>query len=151
MPGPGQRDDVLNSPNGTWRAVERHEDPPGRSLFCKTKRQFAQGGQLAFREEGARARRAVHACAQFSLLDSSDEIARRQVNDLDLVRQIKEPIWNGFTYRRPRNLGRSRAKALDVLHIQCREYIDTRSEQFEDVQISFGISASGDIAVRQLI
>ena len=30
-------------------------------------------------------------------------------------------------------------------------YIDTRSEQFQDVQISFGISASGDIALRQLI
>ena len=34
----------------------------------------------------------MHACAQFSLLNSSDEVARRQVNDLDLVRQIKEPI-----------------------------------------------------------
>ena len=93
----------------------------------------------------------MHACAQFSLLNSSDEVARRQVNDLDLVRQIKEPIRNGFTYRRPCDLGRSRAEALDVLHIQCRVYIDTRIEQFEDVQISFGISASGDIAVRQLI
>jgi hypothetical protein len=90
-------------------------------------------------------------CAQFSLLDSSEKVARRQVNDLDLVRQIKEPVRNGFTYRRPCDPGRSRAEALDVLHIECRVYIDTSSEQFEDVQISFGISAPGDIAVRQLI
>ena len=60
--------------------------------------------------------------------NSSEKVARRKVNDLDLVRQIKEPIWNRFTYRRPCDLGRSRAEALDVLHIQCGVHIDTRIE-----------------------
>ena len=62
----------------------------------------------------------------FAFLQPFDELVRRDVDNLDLC-HLKDTIRNRFAYTDARERGNDVIKALDVLDIDRRINVDTRS------------------------
>ena len=96
---------------------------------------------------GARMPRQV----DFSLLKPFDQVGGRQVDDFDVLGQIKHAVGHSLAYQGPCGLGDDLIETFDVLDIQRGENIDARFDQLLDIEIALGISRARHVAVRQLV
>ena len=86
-----------------------------------------------------------------AFLQALDQIVRGQIDELDRIGAVEDPVRNGFVHANAGDLRNDVVQAFDVLNVDGRIDVDAAVEQFLDIQIALGMPAAGRIGMRQLI
>ena len=119
-------------------------------LCGAAKRQFAQRGQVRFREKMRQRARRFLRDIDFAVAQPLDQFVGRNVDDLDLG-IFEDRVGHRFANADAREGCDDVIQALDVLDVDRRIDIDPRIQQFFDVLIALGMATARCVAVRQFI
>ena len=120
-------------------------------LGHKPQRQLAQGRQVRVLEEVLSGAGGAALHVYLALAQALAKRLRRDVDQLDLVRQPEHGVRNGLVHRGARDLPHGVGAALDVLDVEGRVHVDTRVEQLDDVLVALRMARSRGVRVRKLV
>ncbi len=87
----------------------------------------------------------------FALAQALAQRFDRDVNVDYLVGAGQERIRHRLAHLDPGNPLDHRRDALQVLHVECGYYVDSRGEQLFDVLVALGMAAAGRVGVCQFV
>ena len=114
-------------------------------------RQFAQRGQVGGREEVLERALGLLGDVDLAFLQTLDQIVRRQIDQLDRIGAVEDPVGNGLAHAHAGDLRNDVVQALDVLNVDGGIDVDAAVEQLLDIQVALGMPAAGRIGVRELV
>ena len=107
--------------------------------------------RLAGEKKCSSARSACCGDVDLALLEALDQVVRRQIDQLDGVGAIENGIRHGLAHSDVRNLRDDVVQALDVLDVDCGVDVDAVLQQLFNVEIAFGMTATGRIGVGEFV
>ena len=113
-----------------------HVDTVGRSAQC----QLAQGDQIALAEEVLYRPLGLLWQIHFTFFQPLQQVIGRQVDQLDLVGLLDDPIRHGFAHDHAGDLGHHVVQALDMLDIDGGIHIDPGIEQLGHILPALGVA-----------
>ncbi len=114
-------------------------------------RQFAQGDEVALAKEVLDGSLGLLGQVDLALLQSQQEVVRRQVDDDDLVGFVEHAVGHGLPHADPGDARDDVVQALEVLDVHGRPDVDAGIQQLFDVLPPLGVSGPRDIGMRQLV
>jgi len=122
-------------------------DPRGGSLHG----QLAQRGEVGRREKGVDGRTRLLGHVHLAIAQAFEQLARRQVDQLDLVGFLQHPVRHRLAHLHASDIAHAVIEAFQVLHVDRGVDVDTGSEQLLHILPALGVAAAGGVAVRQLV
>src|SRR5207249_4729658 len=86
-----------------------------------------------------------------ALAQALDQIFRREIDDLDIIRLVENAVGNRFPYADPGDAGDDVVQALDMLDVERRKHIDAGGNNLLDIEIALGMAAAGGVGVGELV
>ncbi|MNV13791.1 hypothetical protein D3C71_1044480 [compost metagenome] len=121
------------------------------AVGCFLHRQFAQCGQVGRREKRLQRLRGLLRHIDLALLQPLDQLARRQVDQHDVVQAVEYRIGHGLADPHPGDAHDHVIEAFQMLDVDRGPYIDAGIEQLHHVLPAPLVPAAGHIAVGQLV
>jgi hypothetical protein len=121
------------------------------ALGRAAQRQLAQGDQVAFAEEVVRRALGLLRDIDLALFKALEQVVGRQVDQLDLVGLLDDPVRHGFAHQHAGDLGHHIVQALDMLDVDGGVDVDASIQQLLDVLPALGVARTRRIGVRQLV
>ena len=122
-------------------------DPLGRAAES----QFAEGDQIAFREEVLNGMLNLLRNVDLAVFQPLEQIVRRKVDQLDIVRPLDHGIRHRLPYTDASNLRHDIIQAFQVLDIDGREDRNACLQQLLHVLPALRMSKTGRIRVCQFV
>ena len=114
-------------------------------------RQLAQRRQVAGREIVAQRALGLLADIDLALAQAGHQVGRREVDQLDLVGGVDDPVGHGLAHADAGDAGDHVVQALDVLDVHGRVDVDAGRQQLLDVEIALGMAAALGVGVGELV
>ena len=114
-------------------------------------RQFAQGRDIAGREEMAERTLSLGFHIDFAFPQPPQQLLGSGVHQLDLVGFVQNLVRHGLAHMDAGDLGDHVIEAFDVLDIHGGEDVDARCQNLLDIEIALGVAAAFRVGVGQLI
>ena len=114
-------------------------------------REFAQRGKVAGREVVADGALGLVRHIDLAVLQPLDQIVRSQVDQLNIVGLVDYRIRHRLAHPDARNPGDDVVQALDMLDVERGVDVDTGSDEFLDIHVTFGMPAAWCVGMRQFI
>src|ERR1700730_4917566 len=86
-----------------------------------------------------------------TFLEALYQVVRREIDKLDRVGAVEDPIGNRLAHAHPGDLRNDVVQALDVLNVDGGIDVDTAVKQLLDVHAALRMPAAGRIGVGELI
>ncbi len=115
------------------------------------KRELAQRHQVALAEEVRRRPLDLLGHVHLACRQPCEQIVGRHVDHHDLVRLVEERIGHGLPHVDARDAAYDVVQALDVLHVERAEHVDTGGQQLVDVLPPLGMTRPWNVGVRELV
>ena len=122
-------------------------DPIGRPA----QREFTQGHQIALAEEIVRRPLGLLRNVDFTGSQSLQQLFSRDIDQHDLVGIVKDRVGHRFPYAHIGDPADDVVETLQVLHVQRREYIDARRQEFLDVLPALRVTRSLHVRVGEFV
>ncbi len=113
--------------------------------------ELAQCGQVAGPEVVADGALRLQRDIDLAFRQALDQVFRRQIDELDVVRLIDDRIRNLLAHANAGDLRDNVVEALDMLDVERRVDVDAGREQLLDIHVTFGVPAAGRVAVGKLV
>ncbi len=86
-----------------------------------------------------------------AFLQPLDQLVRREIDDLDVVRLVEERIRHSFAHADASDLRHNIVQALDMLNVERRVDVDAGGEQVFDIEVALGMAAAGRVRMGKLV
>ena len=138
---------------GAANGVAAHviEQSAVHALGRAPQRQFAQGRQVAAREEAFERPAGLLGQIDLAVGEALDQVVRRDVDDLDVVGRIEHRVGHDLAYADAGDAGDDVVEAFDMLDVERRQHVDAGRQQLLDIHVALGMAAAGRIGVRKLV
>ena len=114
-------------------------------------RQLAQRDQVALAKEVLHRALGLLRQIDLALLQPLEQVIGRQVDQLDLVGLLDDPIRHGLAHDHAGDLGDHIVQALDMLDVDGGVDIDAGLQQLLDILPALGVARAGRVGMRQLV
>ena len=135
--------------DGVFPAVIPHLGVDAFGSFAQ--REFPQGNKIAGAKEIAHGPLRLVGNVDLAFLQALQQSLDGEVDELDLVGCFHHRIRNRLPHMHAGHLRDDVVQAIQMLHIQGGEDVDTGAEELLDVFPALGVAGAGDVGVRQLV
>ncbi len=113
--------------------------------------QLAQRGEVGRREERLQRLRRLVGQIDLALLQAFDQLARRDVDQHDVVEPVEHRIGHGLGHAHAGDAQHHVVEAFQMLDVDRGPHVDAGIEQFDHVLPAALVAAARRVAVRQLV
>ena len=121
------------------------------TLGGAAQRQLAQRGQVARREIVLDRPRCRLRKIDLAVMQTLDQVVRRQVDDLDIVGPVDDGIGHGLAHPDAGDLRDDVVQAFDMLDVQRGVDVDSPGKQLLDIEVALGMAAARGVGMGQFI
>ena len=154
---------------GLAAAIDRHQHAPAQraagqaprglrlaqvavdAVCSGLHRQFAQRGEVGGREERLQRMRRLVRHVHLALLQALDQLARREVDQLDVAQAVEDEIRHGLADAHAGDAVDHVIEAFQVLDVDRGVDVDAGIQQFHHVLPAALVAAAWHVAMRQFV